>query len=454
MKHRTFSGLIYAAALLLCPLAGEAVMKAEFKLPASARAGVYIEDIITGEVITDINGELPLIPASITKAVTTASVLAEYNPDYRFTTSVYIQGKQKNGTVDGDIVIKVCGDPALESSHFPETAGFTDSIATYLTRRGINAVTGTVVIDATAFVDQPLPAGWVEEDFAWPYGAGHYSTNFRDNKFILSMPGRKSTPHVPGLVVRHTPAKGSLKIERKRDSKQFISRGTVRRGKQEVVLSNPSPDETLRHETIEKIKDAGIAIGNKQAGKDKDRSLLYEHSSPELRDILRSLMVRSDNMMAEGALRMIAPGDSRQKAVENELRIWNLRDIDTQGVNLEDGSGLSRNDRLTPYFMGDMLVWMASHHNATDYVNLFPKAGLEGTMKNFLCDTPLEGTIAMKTGSMRDVRCYAGYKLDNEGFPTHVIVVMVNKYACGGATVKKAVEDFLLSTFAPGFDRE
>ena len=60
----------------------------------------------------------------------------------------------------------------------------------------------------------------------------------------------------------------------------------------------------------------------------------------------------------------------------------------------------------------------------------------------------------MKTGSMRDVRCYAGYKLDNEGFPTHVIVVMVNKYACGGATVKKAVEDFLLSTFAPGFDRE
>lgn len=159
MKHSTFSGLIYAAALLLCPFAGEAVMKAEFKLPASARAGVYIEDIITGEVITDINGELPLIPASITKAVTTASVLAEYNPDYRFTTSVYIQGKQKNGTVDGDIVIQVCGDPALESSHFPETAGFTDSIATYLTRRGINAVTGTVVIDATAFVDPTAACG-------------------------------------------------------------------------------------------------------------------------------------------------------------------------------------------------------------------------------------------------------------------------------------------------------
>lgn len=433
---------------MIWPAMSAAARTVDLNLPAGAVAGVYIEDIVTGEVLVDINGDRSMIPASITKAITSASVLAEHKPDYRFETEVFLDGDINGNVAEGNLVIKVCGDPTIESSYFPENLGFADSIAAALRRMGVDKITGSVVVDSESFVNQPLPTGWVEEDFAWPYGAGHFSTNFRDNKFTLTMPAKKSLPHVPGLIVRHTPAKGSLKIERKRGSREFLAKGTVRKGRQEVVLSNPDPEATLRHEVAESLGANGIEVeGRAMNVANSQRHPLYTHCSPELSEILRSLMFRSDNMMAEGALRMIAPGESREKAVEREMRIWELRNIDTEGVMLEDGSGLSRNDRMTPYFMGDVLAWMASHYNATDYVRLFPKAGFEGTMKSFLKDSALEGAVAMKTGSMKDVQCYAGYKLDGEGFPTHVIVVMVNRFSSGRARIKSSIENLLLSTF-------
>ncbi|MDE7452627.1 MAG: D-alanyl-D-alanine carboxypeptidase, partial [Paramuribaculum sp.] len=84
---------IFAAALLAC--ASLQVSAVDFKLPAPAVAGVYIEDIITGEVLADINADRTMIPASITKALTSASVLADRKPEYRFATEVYFTGPVK-----------------------------------------------------------------------------------------------------------------------------------------------------------------------------------------------------------------------------------------------------------------------------------------------------------------------------------------------------------------------
>lgn len=421
----------------------------EFQLPSPAVAGVYIEDIITGEVLVDVNGGRSLLPASITKAITSASVLAEHKPDYRFATEVFMDGNIANGVLDGNIVVKVCGDPTLESSHFPEYLGFADSIVVALKQSGVTEISGRVLISSEDFINQPVPSGWVEEDFAWPYGAWHFSTNYKDNKFVLTMPSRKSEPFVPGLTVKYTPSKGGLKVERKRDSNVYMLRGSVRKGRQEIALSNPNPEETLRHDLESKITGQGIVVGDKEKTvSGATRQVLYVHKSPELGEVLRSLMFRSDNMMAEGALRILAKGETREKAIDRELRLWELRNIDTEGVYLEDGSGLSRKDRMTPYFMADVLGWMASHYNASDYVSLFPKAGLDGTMKSFLKDSSLEGKIAMKTGSMRDVQCYAGYKLDEEGFPSHVVVFMINNIKGNRAKIKESIEKLLLDTFA------
>lgn len=155
-------------------------------------------------------------------------------------------------------------------------------------------------------------------------------------------------------------------------------------------------------------------------------------------------MYRSDNLMAEGMLRATAPGRSRSEALSNELKFWEERGIDVTGISLEDGSGLSRNNRMTPYFLAEILDWMRLNKNSNNqYINIFPVAGRSGTMRNFLKGTKLEGKFVAKTGSMRNVQCYAGFKLDDNGQPTHLVVVMLNNFS-DRARLKKALEQLLL----------
>lgn len=419
-----------------------------------SQLGIYIADIATGESLRDINSRRAFVPASITKALTSASVLTLMNPSDRYETSVEAVGKISGDLLRGDIVVRCVGDPTVESAYFDEAGGFSDSIAAAVCAAGIRRVTGTVVIDSSLIPEDRVPAGWADEDIVWPYGTSHHAANFRDNKFVLTLPSGKSVPFVPDLKVSHTPAKGSLKVDRKKDSKVILSRGNARRNGESITVATPDPAPVMRHEVMQKLRKSGVEIADvAQSGADDDVTALYVHRSPALVDILRSLMFRSDNMMAEAMLRSVAPGQLRSEAVRTELDMWETRDVDTQRVVLEDGSGLSRNDRLTPMFLADVFTWMASHYKAPDYVSLFPKAGREGTLKSFLRDTPLEGRVALKTGSMKGVQSYAGYLLGEDGLPTHVIVVMVNGFTCGRATLKTGIEDMLLSMFAPDYVR-
>lgn len=419
-----------------------------------SQLGIYIADIATGEPLRDINSRRAFVPASITKALTSASVLTLMNPSDRYETSVEAVGKISGDLLRGDIVVRCVGDPTVESAYFDEAAGFSDSIAAAVCAAGIRRVTGTVVIDSSLIPEDRVPAGWADEDIVWPYGTSHHAANFRDNKFVLTLPSGKSVPFVPDLKVSHTPAKGSLKVDRKKDSKVILSRGNARRNGESITVATPDPAPVMRHEVMQKLRKNGVEIAEvAQSDADGDVTALYVHRSPALVDILRSLMFRSDNMMAEAMLRSVAPGQLRSEAVRTELDMWETRDVDTQRVVLEDGSGLSRNDRLTPMFLADVFTWMASHYKAPDYVSLFPKAGREGTLKSFLRDTPLEGRVALKTGSMKGVQSYAGYLLGEDGLPTHVIVVMVNGFTCGRATLKTGIEDMLLSMFAPDYVR-
>lgn len=412
------------------------------------RIGIYIEDLRSGDVLLDVNGEEYFTPASVTKSVTAATAMSIGSVPERFATDVVATGEITSGVLAGDLIIRTVGDPTIESEYFPETAGFADSVAAAVRNAGITRIAGTVVIDQSYLPDSGIPSGWEDEDLVWPYGTEHHAANFRDNKFVLTMPSKKSQPHVPDLVVRHTPGKGALKVDRDRGSDVVKTRGTVRKRGQSITISTPDPAKVMRHELIEALARDGVEIGDRSKGTHaSDGTVIYTHYSPLVTDILQSLMFRSDNMMAEAMLRSSAPGKSRPEAAAEELNLWKMREVDTEGIVIEDGSGLSRKDRLTPYFLADIYVWMSERPTAAAYASLFPRAGMDGTMKGFLKDTPLEGTIAMKTGSMKGVQSYAGYKLDSEGFPTHVIVVMINGFTCSRAKLKSAIERMLLDMF-------
>lgn len=158
--------------------------------------------------------------------------------------------------------------------------------------------------------------------------------------------------------------------------------------------------------------------------------------------------MRSDNLFAECLLRTIAiakgKDGSTDKGAELSLSHWKQKGANAAGVKIVDGSGLSRSNRMTARFMTEVLAQKSAD---VDYASFFPLAGQEGTLVNFLKGTPLDGYIAMKTGSMNGVQCYAGYKLDDDYAPTHTIVIILNNFKTRSGA-RQAAQKFLLDIFS------
>lgn len=416
---------------------------------ANMRMGFYVEDLITGEVLVDERGDESFVPASITKAVTVASVLSSVDEDFRYRTTVSHNGHIVNGVLEGDIIIEPSGDPTLESVHFKEYSGFADSIACHIKIMGIDSIAGCIKVRAIAFDESRVPSGWLKEDLMQPYGALFHPLNFRDNRFALHYPSKQTSPEVPDLNVTYTRTKGALRVSHGVGEHSFrITGRTSKRGRSFTLVSD-NPAVIMVREIEKTLAAKGIAIGNEEMsnGLSGDKTEIYSHLSAPIPEIMRSLMYRSDNLMAEGMLRLLRPDGSRSSCLEDERALWCSRGTDMANVSLYDGSGLSRNGRMTPYFLADVLVWMSSWRGGALYASLFPRVGRDGTVRSLLRDTPLEGKLALKSGSMRGVKTYAGYKLDDEGLPTHVVVIMANGFTSSAARVKQMMERRLLETF-------
>ena len=404
---------------------------------------ILIRDLRFGHDIVAENIDRALIPASVMKSVTVASMLNLADSSERFATPVIAEGRISDGVLEGNLVVKVCGDPTIESQFFPESQGFADSIAASVKSLGIKKILGKVIIDESDFPDATTPPGWMDEDIPWYYGARLQGANFRDNRFRLRLPSKTTVPFVPDLKFSYVAGKGS-KIDRKDGSETFIIKG-----KKAIndVFSTPYPYKGMQHELASTLKSSGVEVMGKNITPANENCEVYVHHSPIFSDIMRSLMFRSDNLMAEGILRAITPGGTRADAITEELAVWSMAGVSAHGINIIDGSGLSRDNRLAARFLGDVYTYMPTDPFTNEYIGLFPRAGFDGTMKGFLAASPLAGRVAMKTGSMKGVQSYGGYLFDDDGFPTHVIVFMVNNFRCSRAALKKDIERLLLEKF-------
>lgn len=413
--------------------------------------GMYIQDLGSGEVLYDYNSEIAMTPASVMKAVTTATALSLLSEDFRFSTSVILRGTSASGkNWHGDLVIVSSGDPTVESEHFKDYLGFCDSICASLTRMGLKEIEGAIVVEQTLKDAGPI-AQWEIEDVAWPYGAGLYGMNYRDNTcWVYPLTG-ETKPLVPGLRVTLRDGSDGTDLIRgvgSDDLTVYTRNGNNKNRKWSIATTVPDPAEVLTAQLTTALKRSGITVGSRALTKCGDPTHeVYTHRSPVLSDILQSLMFRSDNLFAEGVLRAIASGDTRDRAIKREKELWRNRGVDSRYSLIFDGSGLTRGNRLQPRFIADVLQWMAESPKSQTYVSFFPKAGLDGTMRTFLAKSPLKGKIALKTGSMNAVQCYAGYKLDDNDMPTHVIVIMVNGFFCKRGELKKSIEDLLTEIF-------
>lgn len=366
----------------------------------STNVAVLIMDL-KGNVLGEHNADRAMTPASVMKCVTTATLLEAVGTDWRYETPVYVTGPVKDGVLDGNVVVVGSGDPSVNSRHV-EGENIVDQIINALKDAGIDTIRGRVTVDESRFAGPAINPRWASGDLPNSYGTGSHGFNFEDNA------SGKASVKDPAAV--------------------FLSRLRVAMQRHGITM-----------------------LGN--ALEDGRRRLLGTHRSATIDEIMRSCMMRSDNQYAEALLRTVSAhhgkDGSTQSGADMARDYWKHRKLPMQGVEIFDGSGLSRSDRLTARFLGGVLSRMAPNPY---YASFFPLAGQEGTLKRFLAGTPLEGYVAMKTGSMNGIQCYAGYKLDDNYAPTHVIVVMINNMANRGRA-RDGVRRMLEQIFIENYER-
>lgn len=384
-------------AIGFCTAYGQSLLV--FPRSNNANIGIIVMDLSTGETVAEYNAERMLTPASITKCVTAAAVEMAGLADDTYLTEVFVRGSDDGcGRLYGDIVVKASGDPTIESGRFAGKGNIINAITKALHESNINEIYGALEIDSVGFKEQGPIGTWEIGDLRHAYGAGLYALNFRDNaanQLALEDPG------------------------------------------EELLIAL---EERLDHDSID-------VDWNDVAPTPAPMRSIATIISPTLAEILRVTLETSHNLYAEAMLRKLAPWGYRADALKRETTLLAGNGIDVESARIFDGSGLTRANSMTPRFMASLLAYCARQSWGPRYIGYFPLVGREGTVRRLLSDSPLAGQLALKSGSMNGVQTYAGYKLDMNGQPTHVVVVMVNDFTTTRARVVKSIETFLEKQF-------
>ena len=477
MKRITITTLVALLATfqLIAYTAQEAVDK--FVSHSSLRyasVGVQVIDLDSAMSIASYSPDQANITASTMKTVVSSAALGLMGPHFRFETPVYLDGEVKDGHFKGDIVIRGMGDPTLGSIFLPQQANIVEEILDALRARGINSVEGSILGDDSYYAYPFYEESWDVGDLAFDYGTAVHGLSFHDNLMTVnfSVDSRSQiskyriTPPVPGLKVvnrlRRNSRRNAVTAYLDYSTPALVLTGEATSKSYQNTYANPTPAPMLVDSVEQALyRSNDIRFQREENAYEEvsgtaEHTLLVLHKSPELTEIITSLLDRSDNMFAHALLRAIGARDWELKNMENmppdldaigvaAVKRW----LEQQGINTEplfmrDGSGLARANKASVNFFGDMLSMMA--HRRFDGVrlcDLMPKAA--GRAGKTLKANALSDAIVLKSGSMRHVQCYVGYYPANE--PRYAFAVLVNNFTCSQASIREQIGTFLCNLF-------
>ena len=451
-----------------------------------AVVGIMVQDM-SGHVVAQREAGRRMVPASNLKLITTGTALHALGPDFRFETSLGYTGEiDADGTLHGDVYIVGGGDP---------TIGVIDTVAvkpdalfwrwkSLLKDAGISRIDGRIIGDGRAYEGHLENQSWSYDDTGTYYGAGCNALSFYENAIDYAVSAGvegepvKVTQRYPDTPWMHfgnltsTGPKGtgnSLYLYTTDLAPYAEMRGTfaVDRKQKLEHFANKYGALTCAYYFWQNLRSTGWTVSGGYADIDRggyvrgrdfvpaDKAgtpkLVGKSESPVLSRIVRQTNVLSDNFYAEAIFRQmgekatgIAVYDSCRVAVADVLE--DLVPGGLEGLRLEDGSGLSRLNTVSPAFLASFLRSMTRSRGFNAFLASLPKPG-EGTVATLLPKLPAEkkARVRVKSGSMDGVLCYSGYILDESGNPKFVFSLMVN-----GATAKTAVLRDTLGTLIEG----
>lgn len=421
-----------------------------------------------GDTLACHNADALFVPASNMKLVTVASALKYLGTGYRYETKLAVSGKIENGTLYGDVYVIGGGDPTVAYPDSPDR--LFASWAEFLADAGIRRIEGKVIGDGSSFSGMKESPDWQFADIGTYYGTGVTGLQFAGNTLNLNVvPGAypgypleitQSFPLTPWIDFVYdctTGEKGTgdqLYLYTTDFSRKAILRGTFAAGKKPktVRCSNKYPELTCAKEFYDFLSMSGLcAKGYDQGKAPEDASILGTTFSSPLKDIAVPLLRESDNFLAETIFRTLGKerfdDDRYESSVKAEKMI--LDSVGVTGLDdivIDDGSGLSPNNLISPAFLCRLLRIMLEKDSSGAFLNSLPVAGVNGTVASFLPGLPDEvrHRIHLKSGSHTGVRAYSGYYLPENGSPV-IFSVMINHGKASGQKLSSAAGKIISS---------
>ena len=437
-----------------------------------AALSLCIIDADSGKVILQHDSGKSLMPASVMKLITTAAAIELLGPEYKFKTILGYTGsfKKRSGKLKGNIIIKGGGDPALGSKYFTEHyQDFLEGWTSDLKKLGIKKINGKVLADDSYYDYQPVPSKWLWEDIGNYYGAGAYGLSAYDNTFEIHLKTgpEGSFPLITGIVPGDYRNKLSdwLTSSGTSDegyvfaapySKSGWIAGTVPVNMEDFILkaSVSDPPLLLAKMLDKKLEEAGISVSESPATIRSEKNNLNDKAitvseifSPPLSSIIEVLNHQSVNLFAEHLIKELGKHIKNEGSTLSGLMVVDqfLQDagVDTGGMFIEDGSGLSTLDAISTSGLADLLLYMKNHGKYfPEYYASLPDAGLEGTLENCFRDPVFISRLKAKSGSMTRVRSYTGYFTTLSG-RNMIFSIIVNNYTGPSRNIVAKIEDIL-----------
>lgn len=430
--------------------------------------GVQVVSLDTGKTLYSHNADKLFVPASTAKLYTAALALDTFGPDYKVPTSLFATEKAgRDGELRGDLVLVGYGDPTLG---FDKRVSWADTLATALRKSGVKSVRGELIADATWFAAPLYGSGWEAADLQSWFGAPVSALSVDENVVKVEvrpapMPGNnariafdppESAPALDNqLRTLRAPAPTDISLYRAPGEATLHAFGTIASDSPIQFYRQAVHDPALV--AVEQLRAALARQGVSVSG--KSRSIYWPEPSevltgdkvqhvadfwsPPLADIVNRGLKVSQNLYLQNMLLMVgakeaadarAAGEESPTFASSESRgIRAMRaylrriGVPLDGVLIEDGPGLSRRDLTSPAALTSLLVHLGETPGAKAFRLALPEAGVDGSLTGRMRNSPAQGRIHAKTGSMAHTYALAGYAL-TAADERLAFAIMLNNY--------------------------
>ncbi len=387
----------------------------------------------------------PVNPASLAKLATTFAGLELLGPAFTWATPVYLDGAVREGVLQGNLYIKGQGDPKLVAERL-----------WLLLRRvqglGVRVIAGDIVLDRTAFEAFSQHPGDFDGEPLRPYNAAPDALllNFRSLVMTFTPLGGQAQLHVePPLAGLQRPYsvpvtagecgdwRGALRADFSDPSQIRFGGGyPAACGERSWPIAFADPAafagravaglwQHMGGSLRGQVREGQVPLGLAPA---------FEMQSPALAEVVRDINKFSNNVMAQQLFLTLSlqqhGSGTRQGSRELMRQWWLARFGGVEAPLFDNGSGLSRDERITAQQLAQLLQAAWASPLMPDLMASLPLAGVDGTLRRSRANAP--GLAHLKTGSLRDVRGVAGYVHAASG-KRYVLVAIANHPQAAGA---------------------